>query len=414
MRRLLMWLILILMAACSREAPVETLEPPSGAISDWRLSIELSAVDLPVQLHLAPDASEAWLSNGVEKVRITEISRDGTNWTLRFPAFNNTLVLKETASGFTGSLTLVKRGYQQHMAVSATPDPGFRFFDNPEPQVDLTGRWEVTFTEDDGTQSFAIGEFDQRGGRISGTFLTAKGDYRYLAGEVDGRAMRLSTFDGAHAFVFSALTLADGTLTGDFWSGTQWHESWVAKRNFDARLPDAWSLTYLKEGYDRFGFTFPDLEGEPVSLDDEKYRDKVVLVSLGGTWCPNCADEMEFLAAVFRENNSRGLEIITLLYEHFEDFDRAAERGNALVQKHDIEFDVLVAGSSDKVVAAQTLPMLNHVLAFPTLIFIDRKGDVRRIHTGFSGPGTGQHYLEFKNEFTSLVDELLSEAVESS
>ena len=53
--------------------------------------------------------------------------------------------------------------------------------------------------------------------------------------------------------------------------------------------------------------------------------------------------------------------------------------------------------------------MLNHVLAFPTLIFIDRKGDVRRIHTGFSGPGTGQHYVEFKKEFTALLDELLSE-----
>ena len=409
MRSLLLYIVLILAVGCSREGPVATIEEQTGPLSDWRVSIELPHVSLPVHLHLAPDASEAWFGNGPEKVPVPEVIRDGTSWILRFPAFNNTVLLRKNDTGFSGSLTLVKRGYEQHMALSALPDPGFRFIDNPKPSVDLTGRWDVTFIEDDGSESVAVGEFNQQGGQITGTFLTAKGDYRYLAGEVDGRVMSLSTFDGAHAFVFSAQALADGTLAGDFWSGTRWHESWLAKRNFDASLPDAYSLTYLKEGYDRFGFTFPDLEGKPVSLDDEQYRDKVVLVSLGGTWCPNCADEMDFLAAFYRENHSRGLEIIALLYEHFEDFDRAARQGRALVQKHDIGFDILVAGSSDKVAAAQTLPMLNQVLAFPTLIFIDRKGDVRRIHTGFSGPATGQYFVAFKSEFSALLDELLSE-----
>ena len=145
---------------------------------------------------------------------------------------------------------------------------------------------------------------------------------------------------------------------------------------------------------------------DEVSLGDEKYRGKVVLVSLGGSWCPNCADEMVFLSEYFRQNHSRGLEIISLLYEHFEEFDKAAAQGRALVKKHDIEFDVLVAGSSDKKLASQTLPMLNHVMAYPTLIFIDRDGEVRRIHTGFSGPGTGRYYQEFKDEFRTFLDGL--------
>ena len=98
-----------------------------------------------------------------------------------------------------------------------------------------------------------------------------------------------------------------------------------------------------------------------------------------------------------------------LLYEHFEDFETAARQGRALRDKHAIEFDVLVAGSSDKARAAETLPMLNHVLAFPTLIFIDRSGGVRKIHTGFAGPGTGQHFIEFKQEFAAVVEELLNE-----
>jgi peroxiredoxin len=297
------------------------------------------------------------------------------------------------------------------MHLSVRPVEDYRFIPHPDPATDVTGRWEVIFAEDDGTQSQAVGEFDQQGGILTGTFLTAKGDYRYLAGEVDGEQMYLSTFDGAHAFVFTATGQPDGSLAGDFWSGTRWHESWTARRNFDASLPDAYSLTYLNEGYDRLEFSFPDLDGKPVSLGDEKYKGKVVLVTLGGSWCPNCADEMEFLSGVYREKKDQGLEIISLLYEHFETFEPAARQGRALVEKHSIGFDVLVAGYSDKQAAAETLPMLNHVLAYPTMIFVDRSGVVRNIHTGFAGPGTGQYYEDFKNEFEEKLAELLSETV---
>ncbi|MFT5373089.1 MAG: thiol-disulfide isomerase/thioredoxin, partial [Lysobacterales bacterium] len=304
-----------------------------------------------------------------------------------------------------------KRGYEQIMPLEAEPDAGFRFTKDAQALVDFTGRWEVGFTDDEGKESIGVGEFDQQGATVSGTFLTPLGDYRYLAGEVDGNVMRLSTFDGAHAFVFTATMLTDGTLVGDFWSGTSWHEAWVASRNFEARLPDAYALTYLKEGFDRLEFSFPDLDGLPVTLDDEQFRNKVVLVNLSGTWCPNCADEMEFLSKVYKEHREQGLEIVTLLFEHFEDFTLAAQQGKALVAKHDIDFNVLVAGSSDKDAASKTLPMLNHVLAFPTLIFVDRTGKVRKIHTGFSGPGTGQHYDDFKIAFSQNLEGLLDEEV---
>jgi len=401
-------ILMIFMAACSRDNQSETVVE-DAPVSDWRLVIVLPDIELPVSLHLALDGSEAWINNGAEKVLVPEINREGDSWVLRFPTFNNTLVLKKSGSGLSGSLTLVKRGYEQVMELEAEADRGFRFVEDARPKIDVTGRWEVLFTDDDGKESAAVGEFDQQDEKLTGTFLTPLGDYRYLAGEVDGNQLHLSTFDGAHAFVFTASSQQDGTLKGDFWSGTKWHESWVAKRNFDAQLPDAYQLTYLKDGYDRLEFSFPGLDGVPVSIDDEKFQNKVVLVNLSGTWCPNCADEMEFLSGVYGKNHERGLEIITLLYEHFEDFETSAAQGRALVKKHNIEFDVLVAGMSDKTLASETLPMLNRVLAFPTLIFIDRLGVVRRIHTGFSGPGTGQHYDEFKNEFQASLENLLNE-----
>lgn len=396
MKRLLLCLTLAsLGVSCGRETPV----------SDWRLVISLPGVELPVSLHL--EADNAWFRNGLERVEVPEVRQDGAQWILRFPAFNNTLQLARHGNRLEGTLTLVKRGYEQVMPVHGEPDPGWRFMAKPRPAHDLTGRWAVQLMEEDGGQTEAVAEFDQQGSALTGTFLTPTGDFRYLAGEVDGSLLRLSTFDGAHAFVFHARVLSDGSLDGDFWSGTRWHQSWQAQRDFDARLPDAYSLTFLKPGHDRVAFTFPDLDGNPVSLDDEKYRGKVVLVTLGGSWCPNCADEMAFLSGYFRDNRDRGLAIISLLYEHFEEFDLAAQQGRALVEEHGIEFDVLVAGVSEKTKAAETLPMLNHVMAYPTMIFIDRAGAVQGIHTGFSGPGTGPYYEAFKVDFEARMDRLL-------
>lgn len=413
-RKTLVLMVTLLVLGCERAAepvPEDTHSGSNGEAKgeDWRVEIQLPEIALPVGLHLARDGSVAWFSNGVERVEVGEVTVDGDRYTLRFPAFNNHLELQRQDDRLSGTLTLVKRGYEQHMPVEARPDPGYRFSPDPQAEIDVTGRWEVTFTDADGNQGSAIGEFDQQGSALTGTFLTPTGDYRYLAGEVDGRTLKLSTFDGAHAYVFTATMDEFGHLNGDFWSGTRWHETWEARRNFDAELPDAYSLTYLKPGYETVEFTFPDLEGEPVSLDDPKFQGKVVLVTLAGSWCPNCADEAEFLADYYRENRDRGLEVITLLFEHVREFDAAAALGRELRDKHGIEFDVLVAGYSDKAEAAQALPMLNQVLAYPTMIFIDRAGEVRRIHTGFKGPGTGEHYREFVREFNEFMDELLAE-----
>lgn len=413
----LIWFAFVALSGCGGEPGLPTGPDHASSAENpwdgesWRAEIELPEITLPVAMKISADGSGAWFENGNERVDVGILNVDGSQYTLRFPAFNNTIELQRDGDVLAGTLTLAKRGYEQHMPLTARPDPGYRFTADPQPEIDVTGRWEVVFVDADGKETEAVGEFDQQGSALTGTFLTATGDYRFLAGEVDGRTMKLSTFDGAHAFVFTATMDDANTLQGDFWSGTKWHEDWTARRNFDAQLPDAFSLTYLKPGYETVEFTFPDLEGNPVSLQDPKYDDKVVLVTISGTWCPNCADKADFMSAYYSENRERGMEVVNLLFEHTTDFDDAAELGRALVEKHDIEYDVLIAGYSDKAIAAEALPMLNHVLAYPTTIFIDRSGKVRKIHTGFSGPGTGGHYQDFVREFNALMDELLAEEV---
>lgn len=405
------------------ERPAELEAERSGALSGtevmpgtWRAVVELPGGELPffIELVEGEDGWRAWFLNGQERVTVTDPRVDGGHIRLEMSAFNTWIDARMQDGRMVGDLTLVKRyGEQQVMPFSAALGPARRFSQTPSPAAaDVSGRWSVEFVTDEGERSPAVAEFRQFGHEVTGTFLTPLGDYRYLAGEVQDGRLRLSTFDGSHAFLFHAALAEDGSLSGDFWSGTRWHERWTAVRDPDARLPDADSLTSLKPGYDRFGFSFPDLEGETVSLSDPRFQGKVVLVTLAGSWCPNCHDEAQAMAPLYREYRDQGLEIVALMYEHLEDRDAAVEQVRRFRRKFGIEYVTLLAGISDKTQAAETLPMLDAVLAFPTTIFIDREGEVRRIHTGFSGPGTGEHHEALMADIRAEVERLLAEPAE--
>jgi len=213
-----------------------------------------------------------------------------------------------------------------------------------------------------------------------------------------------------NVFLYRAKILSDGTLAGDFWSGLAFHEKWTAKRDAGAKLPDAYGLTAMRPGTKHFDFAFPDLSGKTVSSQDPQFRGKVLIVALAGSWCPNCHDEAAFLAPLYQDYRGKGLEIVSLMFEHFGDFPRAAEATQRFRQHYGIEYTTLIAGISNKDEAAKKLPMLQSFVAFPTTIFIDRKGNVRKIHTGYSGPATGDHYEQFVKEVKTTLDQLLEES----
>jgi hypothetical protein len=148
MRQVILLILAFSLYGCDSENTAQSPSASHQPVNDWRLTIHLPDVDLPVQLHLASDGSEAWFSNGLEKVGVPEISKQGKNWRLYFPAFNNTLLLHEHEDRLEGSLTLIKRGYEQLMQVTGEPDPGYHFVPNPQARSEFTGRWQVTFTDD--------------------------------------------------------------------------------------------------------------------------------------------------------------------------------------------------------------------------------------------------------------------------
>jgi thiol-disulfide isomerase/thioredoxin len=145
-----------------------------------------------------------------------------------------------------------------------------------------------------------------------------------------------------------------------------------------------------------------------VSLSDPRFQGKVVIVTLAGSWCPNCHDEAAFLAQLYREHREKGLEVVSLMFEHFGDFAQAADATRRFRKSTGIDYVTLIAGTSDKDEAAKALPQLTGVFAFPTTIWVDRAGVVRRIHAGFSGPATGAHYTDLTSEFTEFTLGLLA------
>ena len=120
-------------------------------------------------------------------------------------------------------------------------------------------------------------------------------------------------------------------------------------------------------------------------------------------------DETQFLAPWYDKNRDRGIEVIGLAYERKADFGYASERVKTMAEKMGVNYDVLIAGTSEKGSASKSLPMLNDVMAFPTTIYIGKDGKVKKIHTGFTGPGTGEYYERFITDFNETVNGLLKE-----
>lgn len=375
----------------------------------WRGTLTPQSVEMPFMIDVKEHNGKYtfFLINADERIPLDEVVIDGDSIHVPLFVFDATIHAKVEGDEMTG--VWVKNYIEGYgLPFKAVFGQSERFVTQQEPEADFGGKWEVDFINEDGSDK-AIGLFEQSGRKLTGTFLTPTGDYRFLEGVVDGITMKLSCFDGVHAFLFEATMKEDGSIEGDFWSGKSWHQKWKARRNEDFELPDPYSLTYIKEGYEKFAFKFPNMEGDLVELSDLRYQGKVVVVQILGTWCPNCMDETAFLADWYKRNKERGVEIIGLDFETKDDMDYAIRRVNRMKDKIGVTYEILFAGSTDKESVAKALPMLNHVMSFPTTIILDKNHKVRRIHTGFSGPGTGEYYEKYIEEFNLLMDKLLLE-----
>ena len=409
---LLIYISILCLTSCGAER--EQKAKPHALAGMWRGTLQLQGQELPFHFRISgksPDSLLLTLINGKEELEAGLIQLQGDSLIMPMHVFDTEIRAVVVANSSLQGNWIKNYADDYVVPFQAKKGESFRFETSKEaPAIDLSGRWSVSFTAEDSSGApNAVGIFEQKVNSLTGTFLTPTGDYRYLEGSIAGTNFYLSAFDGEHAFLFKGIALDSNRIEGTYWSGKSWEEKWIGVRNSSASLPSADSLTYLRQGYDSLSFTFPNLQGEMVSLSDPKYRNKVVVVQLFGSWCPNCMDETKFLADWHERNKGKDVAIIGLAYEKKDNFEYARQRVQNMVDKLDVGYDFLIAGSSDNKKAAESLPMLNHVMAFPTTIFLDKTGTIRRIHTGFSGPGTGEAYEQFIQDFNLYMNKLLAE-----
>ncbi|WP_254561542.1 peroxiredoxin family protein [Dyadobacter diqingensis] len=383
----------------------------------WRATLTRDGQLLPVILDLSknPDGKTytVYSVNGGERLKMDTAYFDKDSLHIPMQLFDSEI----TASVHGDKMTGVYKRLDGKKVLGSLPfqaafGDSYRFFkENAEEDVkNVTGKYATVFkNEVTKDSSVAVGSFTQKGNIVEGSFLTPTSDYRFLSGNVKGDSVYLSTFDGSNAYLIKAVILKNGTLKGAFWSGIKGYKTFTAVLDENAKLPDATKLTYLKPGFETVDFTFPDANGKPLSFKDPRFKDKAVIIQIMGSWCPNCMDETNYLVPWYKKNKSRGVEIVGLAFEHSNDLAVSAPKLKRMADRLGIEYPVLLAGTNTNEATGKALPMLNKVMSYPTTIFIDKKGKVREIHTGFSGPGTGKYYDEFVADFNQLMDKLISE-----
>lgn len=277
-------------------------------------------------------------------------------------------------------------------------------------QINMEGKWRVVFAPGTANEETLVGVFEQEMGNfVSGSFLSETGDYRYLHGYISGNTLQLQTYTGYWAFVVDATLQNNDQMTGNFYSGASYNVPFTALRDSSVQLRDESSLTYLiKRDETVYLKGLTKLNGRKVNLDLNK-QNQVTLIQIMGTWCPNCIDESHLLNELQIQYGEKGLRVIGLAFEVGNDSKKQRARLNKFVKDLGINYNVYLAGTSSKEAAAAYFPMLNGIMSFPTSILVDRNGKVLAIHTGFSGPATGQAYDDLVQKFKQEIEGALSE-----
>lgn len=351
------------------------------------------------------------IRNADERIEVTEIEKKADSLILKLPVFDTEFRCVQTPNGLQGEWVNHYRSSMHRLPFVSTNTTTARFFDSKgisEPEV--AGRWDVTFSPELSKSNKAIAVLKHLEGTdlVSGTFLTESGDYRFLEGMVKDHRLYLSAFDGSHAYLFVA-NITNGWLNGQFYSGLHYTENWIAQKNSEVSLRDAETITTIANPEIPLELSIKNLDDKLVSLSDEQYKNKPIIIQIMGSWCANCMDESAYFSELYKQYNKQGLEIIAVAFERTTDDQKAKAQVTRLKTKYNITYPILLPLVVGKDQSAAVFPRLNGIAAYPTTLFLNKQHQVVKIHTGFSGPATGNDYAVYKQRTENLINHLLSE-----
>ena len=373
----------------------------------WDATLTMNGTEVPFKVGFSGSGADVkgWFFNGDKK----EVSNKGTfengSLVLSFDSYASVLKLTLKDGALDGEYVTRGKGLPIH----AVPAVEHKAADVKAPNIG--GLWILENVKSrKGEKAWNL-ILEQKGAEISGAILRVDGDTGTLTGRYRDGKFVLSHFSGARAALLVITPESDGRLSVEL-DGQHDAGSMVAVRAEQARadsLPeptDPNTHTGVKDPSQPFPFSFPDLNGKLVSNTDARFKDKVVLINITGSWCPNCHDEAPFLAELYNKYRAQGLEIVAL---SFEEADQLANptRLRAFIEEYGIKYTVLLGGETDTAKAKLTQAL--NWDAWPTTFFVGRDGLVKTVHAGFPSPGSGELYRRDKEEFVATVERLLAE-----
>lgn len=402
----LLWLCLVLSGglACTR--------PSVSLNGEWRASIlNKAGEEIGFKLDLKQEDAQVSgaLVNGEQRVESTGGSFDGQTLKLQFDFYAGELTATLTNGELRGDFKRQSGKNMLRRELRAWREAGTAST-NAAPAIDVSGDWLLRVGEANNQRTWRASFKQQQGGAVSGTIIPLSGDWGTMTGKFENGELRLTRFDGINAYLFKVKLTADGKLEGLINS----ERKVVAERADKAQLaalpplPDPNNYTKLKNPSEAFNFSFPDLDGKTISSTDERFRNKVVIVTIGGTWCPNCHEEAAVLRDFYVRYQKQGLEIVGLMFEYTGEAERDREQVRIFARRHNIAYPLLLAGTTEDGEVQKKLPQLDNFSAYPTAIFIGRDGRVKRIHAGFEGQAAGARHTQLIAELEEYVQELLT------
>ena len=376
-------------------------QPPAGL---WDAAITVNDAEIPFRLELsgkAPNIS-GFFFNGDDKVPSTSGRFENGALALNFNQYGSKLEATWKDGALTGAYTRGNRTY----AIRATPASS-----SPAAPVEnvpsIAGQWEIPAASSKGESAWRF-VVRQSGAKVAAAILRVDGDTGAIEGTYRGGRFVLSHFDGARPLLLEVTPAPDGTLQ-ILENGKQKR---IAVRSTEARarnLPaptDPTTHTSVKDPNEPFHFSFPDLSGTTISDSDERFRHKVVIVAIGGSWCPNCHDEAPYLEALYKKYHDRGLEIVGLFFEEADQL-KDPKRVQAFIRQYGIEYPMLLAGETEQL--HEKLPQAVNLDCWPTTFFLGRDGRVREVHAGYAAPASGVYHDDLEKSVTDLLERLLDE-----
>ena len=372
----------------------------------WRVELSLNdRLRLPFLLEQKSDGALYSIRNGAEQIQLITTPKDNDSIRMDFLEMDSYLMIcMDTLKNF--------RGYwknnikNQLIPLQGTFNDSLRFpsTNNLKPQQ-VSKKYKVLFSVNEDPWP-AVGLFEQNGESVNGTFLTETGDFRFLSGNVYGNELFLSCFDGSHAFVFTA-KINGINLLGRFYSGSSYQTDWegVADENVELKSPS--ELTYIVDSsYDLDQISLRTLCGRKTIIGSLK--SPITLIQIMGSWCPNCLDETNYYKSLYQKYKESGLEIKSIGFEYGSTRRVQRKKLKRFVKRAKIPYPVYLGGKASKKLASALFPMLNEISSFPTTLFVNNRGEIIYVHTGFNGPGTGMYFEEYKKETEDIIENLLN------